>query len=95
MVRLAVVLGMWLDWRHADAGVGIGMPALVGPSWREGVGKRKTENEYFVKSSASRFPNRRGWIRIKKLALTNRFSKSEDHLEDSFIPIRMKNITFS
>ena len=25
----AVVLGMWLDWRHADAGVGIGMPALV------------------------------------------------------------------
>ena len=20
---------MWLDWRHADAGVGIGMPALV------------------------------------------------------------------
>jgi len=21
-----VVLGMWLDWRHADAGVGIGMP---------------------------------------------------------------------
>ena len=26
---LAVVLGMWLDWRHADAGVGIGMPALV------------------------------------------------------------------
>lgn len=48
---------------------------------REGVGKRKTENEkrktentYFVKSSASRFPNSRGWIRIKKLALTNRFS---------------------
>ena len=40
----AIVLGMWLDWRHADAGVGIGMPALVGPSWREGVGKRKTEN---------------------------------------------------
>ena len=38
-----VVLGMWLDWRHADAGVGIGMPALVGPSWREGVGKRKRE----------------------------------------------------
>ena len=71
---LADVLGMWLDWRHADAGVGIGMPALVGPSWREGVGKRKTENEYFVKSSASRFPNSRGWIRIKKLALTNRFS---------------------
>ena len=27
--HLAVVLGMWLDWRHADAGVGIGMPALV------------------------------------------------------------------
>ena len=26
---VAVVLGMWLDWRHADAGVGIGMPALV------------------------------------------------------------------
>ena len=26
---MAVVLGMWLDWRHADAGVGIGMPALV------------------------------------------------------------------
>ena len=25
----SVVLGMWLDWRHADAGVGIGMPALV------------------------------------------------------------------
>ena len=20
---------MWLDWRHADAGVGIGMPAMV------------------------------------------------------------------
>ena len=70
----AIVLGMWLDWRHADAGVGIGMPALDGPSWREGVGKRKTKNEDFVKSSASRFPNRRGWIRIKKLASTNRFS---------------------
>ena len=26
---MAVVLGMWLDWRHADAGVGIGMPALI------------------------------------------------------------------
>ena len=25
----AVVLGKWLDWRHADAGVGIGMPAVV------------------------------------------------------------------
>ena len=25
----AVVLGMWLDWRHAEAGVGIGMLALV------------------------------------------------------------------
>ena len=59
--------------RNADSRVGIGMLALVGPSWREGVGKRKTENEYFVKSSASRFPNRRGWIGIKKLALTNRF----------------------
>ena len=32
--------------------LGIAMPALVGPSWREGVGKRKTKNEYFVKSSA-------------------------------------------
>ena len=30
----AVVLGMWLDWRHADAGAGIGMPALVKGSLR-------------------------------------------------------------
>ena len=29
-----VVLGMWLDWRHADAGVGIGMPALVKGSFK-------------------------------------------------------------
>ena len=28
LAATAVVLGMWCDWRHADAGVGIGMPAL-------------------------------------------------------------------
>ena len=42
----AVVLGMWCDRRHADAGVGIGMPALVwGKAMIKGTQNHK-KNEF-------------------------------------------------
>ena len=50
-MKMPSVLGMWLDWRHADAGVGIGMPALVlvkNEDWGYAKSQKKTVFAVFV-----------------------------------------------